>query len=660
MQNLWDEKEVRALGEDSLALRCYSSQLLGRNPDLVLHGGGNTSLKQKKHDFFGVETEILSVKGSGWDLASMKPEGFSPVRMDVLMKLAKLNQLSDPEMVREQRIALLSPDAPNPSIEAILHAVIPFKYVDHTHADAVVTVSNTKEGDRLIEELYGQDTLIIPYVMPGFYLAKKVYELSEGADWSSLKGLVLLHHGVFSFGETAKESYNRMIELVSRAEELLKKKNAFNIPLPKAAVRPNPLRVAKLRKKISELAEKPQVLILNQSDSALSLSQSKSLFQIAARGPITPDHIIHTKRTPAIFGTDESQDAEVLSQYKKDYEAYFNLYNPGHLARLHPAPRWAVLQDSGILSFGENHKRAQVVSDITDHTAKAILWAEGFSEWTPLSEKELFEVEYWELEQAKLKKKKDSPPLEGKIALVTGAASGIGKSCALEFLKAGACVIGLDLSPDVATLSESASYFGIQVDLTKTQDLKASIEKAVLHFGGLDILVSNAGTFPTSKPIEAYSEEEWQKIININFNSHQYVLKEVIPFLELGIDPSILFIGSKNAAAPGPGVSAYSCSKAALAQLSRVAALELGKKGIRVNTLHPNQVFDTGIWTEELLEKRAKSYGLTIEGYKKNNILQTEITSLDVAKAAISLTLGSFSKTTGAQIPIDGGNDRVI
>jgi NAD(P)-dependent dehydrogenase (short-subunit alcohol dehydrogenase family) len=339
-----------------------------------------------------------------------------------------------------------------------------------------------------------------------------------------------------------------------------------------------------------------------------------------------------------------------VNEYAKVYKNYFDRHTDGKLKCLDLAPRWAVWPDHGVVAFGRSVGEAQIISDIVDHTMQAIQRSEGMGGWKVLNEKDLFDVEYWELEQAKLAKNPKPLSLQGKIALVTGAASGIGKAC-LERLRAnGANVIGLDIQDGTT----------IKCDVTKESDIKNAIESTVRRFGGLDIIVSNAGIFPPSMDIENMDSTVWEKSTQLNLTSHQRLMKAAIPYLGHGIDPTIIIIASKNVPAPGPGAGAYSVAKAGLTQLGRVAALELGAKGIRVNMIHPNQVFDTAIWTRKVLEKRAHHYGLTVEEYKTNNILHTEITSKDVADLVCAMAGAAFAKTTGAQIPIDGGNERVI
>lgn len=655
MKSLWNDNEAKAFSDDALQLRVYTSRLLGEEHKLVLHGGGNTSVKINVADFFGDRHEILYVKGSGWDLSTIQAAGFAPVKLKTLKRMATLDKLSDMDMVKLQRTAMLNPFAPNPSVEAILHAIIPFKYVDHTHSDSIVTITNNKNGTNLIHEIYKDKVLIVPYVMPGFALAKKVYEITQETDWSKLEGMILMNHGVFTFSNDARISYEKMIHLVNFAENYLNKKGCF---LAKSKSSEDLLTLAKIRKQISLLRKEAVIVKLDNSDKAVGFANLKNVDLIASRGPLTPDHVIRTKRIPVILKNNTEKE---ITDYSTEYKAYFKRNANENHTCLDSAPRWGVWQKYGALSFGKNVNEANVISDIVCHTIEAIQCAEAIGGWNALPEKEIFDVEYWELEQAKLSKTNANPEFQGKIALVTGAADGIGFACAEALNQKGAVVACLDINPDVVQIFDKNNDMkGLCCDVTDFNALKLAIEDIIRSFGGLDILISNVGIFSESKNIENMDDGLWNKNLEINLSSHQRLLKECIPYLKQGIDATAIFIGSKNVPAPGPGASAYSVSKAGLTQLARVAAMELAEYGIRVNVVHPNAVFDTGIWTRQVLEERAKHYGITVEQYKTNNLLKTNITSKNVAVMVCSMVGQAFAKTTGAQVPVDGGNNRVI
>ncbi len=657
MKSLWSDSDARKY-KGPLAKRVYTSRLLGANPELVLHGGGNTSVKVSEKDFFGDSVDVLYVKGSGWDLGTIEAAGFAPVRMNALLKMAKLDTLSDAEMVKQQRAAMLDPGAPNPSIEAILHAVIPQKFVDHTHANAIVALTNHKDGRKTIEDLYGNRVAIIPYVMPGFDLAKAVVEALSKVDPYQLEGLILMNHGIFTMHDDARKSYELMIELVTKAEILLSSRLGKSFSFPKAKAKEDLLGLSLIRKQVSALRGVPVIASLDQSEEAVGFACRKDVAKLATRGPLTPDHTIRTKRIPAVIGADSGKS---LAKFADEYETYFEKYNKGE-TMLPPDPRWAVWQGQGVISFGATEAEAGVVRDIVTHTWHTIQQTEAAFEggWKALPAGKLFEIEYWELEQAKLKKSGHAPTHQGKVAIVTGSAAGIGFACAASLAHSGAKVIGIDLSPEIVDQMASIGGIGIVTNLTNEAKVKEAVEGVVRQFGGLDILVSNAGIFTAGAYLENLEQSNWDKSMAVNLTSHQILLKHAIPFLKNGIDGAIVLVGSRNVNAPGAGAASYSCAKAGLTQLCRVAALELAPFGVRCNIIHPDAVFDTKLWTPENLKRSAERYGMTVEEYKTRNLLKTEITSRDVGNMVSAMASPLFGKTTGAQVPVDGGNDRVI
>jgi NAD(P)-dependent dehydrogenase (short-subunit alcohol dehydrogenase family) len=394
-----------------------------------------------------------------------------------------------------------------------------------------------------------------------------------------------------------------------------------------------------------------------RSPEAVAFASRPDVEAIATRGPLTPDHVIRTKPVPLVAGGDW---AGAVSRYAERYLEYFARNATPGLTCLDPAPRWVVWPGEGVVTLGVSAKDARIVADLARHTTRAIEWAERLGGWRALPERDVFEVEYWELEQAKLKQGGPRPPLAGKVALVTGAASGIGRACAEALHAHGAAVVGTDLNPEVTTRFAKDDLVGLVADATDRAAVERSVGETVRRFGGLDILVSNAGIFSPSQRLEEMGQEVWDQSLALNLTSHLALLRASVPYLRLGFDPCIVIIGSKNVPAPGPGAGAYSVAKAGLTQLARVAALELAKDGIRVNALHPHLVFDTAAWTPEVFAARAKHYGMTVEDYKRNNLLGVEISTTDVANAVLALVGPAFAKTTGAQIPIDGGSDRVV
>jgi rhamnose utilization protein RhaD (predicted bifunctional aldolase and dehydrogenase)/NAD(P)-dependent dehydrogenase (short-subunit alcohol dehydrogenase family) len=656
MKSLWNDSEAKTFGNDPLQLRVYTSRLLGREPGLVLHGGGNTSVKAKVKNVFGDIEEILFVKGSGHDLATIQAYGFAPVSLKALTRLATLERLPDTEMARLQRSAMTDPEAPDPSIEAMLHANIPYKYVDHTHADAVVTITNSRRGQALLQEIYQDRVLIVPYIKPGFKLAQKIIKMTRDTKWEKIEGMILLHHGVFTFADDARTSYERMIQLVSMAEDYLQKQGAKE-HVARAQAQEDLLTLARIRRYVSRAKGNAMIARLDHSPEACGFANLDNVKSIAARGPVTSDHLIRTKPFPVILGKDVRQD---MTDYTRAYQAYFDKNTDGRRTCLDPAPRWGVWPQYGTIALGRSVRETIIVSDIVRHTIQAIQQGEALGGWKFLSEKQMFDMEYWELQQAKLPQNDIFPELQGKIALVTGAGSGIGLACATMLHEQGAVVVGLDINPEISKMFNQEDLVGITCDVTDDRAVKAAVEDTVRRFGGLDILIPNAGIFIATQKIEDLEDEIWNRSMEINLSSNQRLLKTCIPYLRQGIDAAVVFISSKNVPAPGPGAAAYSVAKAGQTQLARIAALELGCDGIRVNVVHPNAVYDTALWTPEVLESRACHYGCTVEEYKTNNCLKTEVLSKDVAALVCAMVGPAFAKTTGAQIPIDGGNERVI
>jgi len=657
MNNLWNDAEAANFKGD-LGLRVYTSRLLGRDKSLVLHGGGNTSVKIRERSLTGEEEDILYVKGSGWDLEFIEEAGLSPVRLGHLLKLSRLEALSDPQMVNELLTHMTRASAPAPSVETILHAILPFKYVDHTHADAVLAITNTGNGEQRIREIYGDKVVIIPYVMPGFDLARLCAARFPAEARSRTIGMVLMNHGVFSFGATARESYDRMIGLVQMAENYLARHKAWDLPVPRGAGTRKPPRImaARLRAEISRAAGFPLVMTGRSDERSVAFCNREDLKDISRQGPATPDHVIRTKRIPMIGG-----DVDV---YAREYRDYFNQHAP--LAKetksmLDPAPRVVLDRDLGMCALGRTAKDAAIVADLYSHTMDVIERAAALGGYRALPARDIFDVEYWDLEQAKLKQGGKPPVFSGEVTLVTGAASGIGRACVDSLLARGAAVIGLDIDPGITSLHERNDFLGLRCDITSENEIADALEAGVKAFGGLDMLILNAGIFPGGATIATLKTDEWRGVMKVNVDANLVLLRECHALLKLAPRAGrVVIIGSKNVAAPGPGAAAYSASKAALNQLARVAALEWGADGIRVNVLHPNAVFDTGIWTEEVLASRAAHYGIPVEEYKKKNVLNVEVTSRDVAELAAEMCGPLFAKTTGAQLPVDGGNERVI
>ncbi|HEV7785075.1 MAG TPA: SDR family oxidoreductase, partial [Thermoanaerobaculia bacterium] len=524
--------------------------------------------------------------------------------------------------------------------------------------DAVVTITNTADGEARVREIYGSSVVIIPYVMPGFDLARLCAERFPAEAGPETIGMVLLNHGIFSFGETARESYERMIHLVGLAEDYLKRLSAWELgPFPEPEIGPfDPLGRARLRREISKTAGFPMLLAARHGARNLAFAKRPDAASVSQQGPATPDHVIRIKRLP-LLGRD-------VEAYAREYRDYFAAHAPHASApktTLDPAPRVILDPDLGLLTAGRSAKDAAIAAEIYEHTMDVIERAERLGGYRALSSGHLFDMEYWDLEQAKLAKAGTPPVFAGEVALITGAASGIGRACVDSFLARGAAVVGLDLDPKIEALLARPDFLGLRCDVAVEEEVEGAVAAAVAAFGGVDLLVLNAGIFPPSRRIADLALAEWDRVMRVNLDANLLFLRLCHPLLRLApAGGRVVVIGSKNVPAPGPGAAAYSASKAALQQLARVAALEWGAEGIRINTLHPNAVFDTGVWTEEVLASRAAAYGLTVAEYKTHNVLRVEVSSRDVAELAAEMCGPRFAKTTGAWLPVDGGNERVI
>lgn len=630
------------------------SRRLGSDPNLVLHGGGNTSIKATVEDVTGAPVEILFVKGSGWDLGSIERAGFAPLRRARLAELLKVEKLDDAQMMNELRQASIDSTAPDPSVESLLHALLPGRVVLHSHADAIVALMNRPTGTADVAELFGDRFVIVPYVMPGFDLARTAAELWPSDDDWHPHGLVLMNHGLFTIGETADEAYQRHVDAIEEAE----KRVGFVSPAPDLApLKPlTDVDLAAFRREASERARKPLVATRDASAGATEFARRADVAVVSQQGPATPDHVIRTKRLPLV-GRD-------LATYASEYERYVDAHRDrrsGPITNLDPVPRVVLDPEWGMVTLGENPKAAAIAADIYRHTIAIISAAHVHGGYQALPAEDVFDVEYWELEQAKLLRGSKARRFEGQIALVTGAASGIGRAIAARLLAEGAAVVGIDRNPSVTTAFSGPAWLGLSADVTDVASLDAAISASVQRFGGLDIVVPAAGIFAESAPLSAVADDAWDRSIAVNATGVARLLARVHPYLSLSpVGGRVVLVGTKNVAAPGPGASAYSGSKAAASQLARVAALEWAADNIRVNTVNPDAVFDTGLWTPELLAERAEKYSLTVDEYKRRNLLGVEITSDHVAAVVVELCAETFGRTTGAQVPVDGGNERVI
>lgn len=636
------------------------SRALGGDPALVLHGGGNTSIKAVGRDVTGEDVELVLVKGSGWDLGSIEPAGFAPLRRERLLRLLRLEQLTDGRMVNEVRQASLDASAPTASIEALLHAHLPARVVLHSHADAIVALTDQPDGVQRAADVLGDGVHVLPYVMPGFPLARAVAQ----APLDGVDALVLANHGLFTFADDPDEALRRHLELVERASASFGSPESrspewrspqWGSPGAETDRAGSPVELAALRRDLSAAAGRPFVVRQSASSRALAYARRPDLAAVTSRGTATPEHVIRTKRTPLI-GRD-------VAAYADAYAAYVAAHRDriaGDIEPIDPAPRVVLDPRLGLLTAGVSRSAADAVHDIALHTMDIVEAADRQAGYGSLDEALTFDIEYWELEQARLRAGASGRPLDGEVALVTGAASGIGRAAAAALLAQGAAVVGVDLSPAVESAFPGASWRGVVGDVSDPAVLDSALEVAAREFGGLDILVVAAGIFPASEPLASFADEVWERSLRVNTTAVARALRAAHPLLALAPRGGrVVLVSTKNVAAPGPGAAAYSASKTAAAQLARVAALEWAADGIRVNQVEPDAVFDTAIWTPELLAERAARYGLTVEEYRTRNLLGVEVTSALVAEAVLAFVAG-LPATTGAHLSVDGGNDRVV
>jgi len=677
---------AQGVNED-LALRTYSARLLGADPELVLHGGGNTSVKTTVHGLLGEPIRVLCVKGSGWDLGTIEPPGHPAVRLEPLQALRVLESLSDEAMVAAQRQNLIDPAAPNPSVEALLHAFLPHTFVDHTHSIALLALADQPDAAEVCREVYGDRVALVPYVMPGFALAKAAalaYE-AAAAGGSEPEGMVLLQHGLFSFGATAEQSYDRMIDLVRRAEERLARgeRSLHTVavperPAPAAAVLPV-LRGALGRAAVAAGVRPHWILALRDTPLARAISDDARLPEWAGRGVATPDHVIRTKARPLVLpplpsGGDGPALAawgrsleQALDAYATDYRAYFQRQNAaagGVKTALDPLPRVAAIPGLGLVGIGKSAAEAATVADIAEAWAQTLLAAEAIGRFAPVNEADTFAMEYWSLEQAKLGKAAEKP-LARQVLLVTGGAGAIGAATARAFAAAGAEVAVLDLDREAAeavAASCGKRALAAACDVTDPAAVQAAIAAVAAHFGGLDIVVSNAGAAWTG-PMATLPDADLRASFELNFFAHQNVAQAALAVLRAQDRPEgggrpvlggqLLFNVSKQALNPGPNFGAYGISKAALLALVRQYALEEGEAAVRVNAINADRI-RSGLLDDTMIKERSAARGLTEDLYMAGNLLGAEVRASDVADAFVALAL--MPRTTGAVLTVDGGN----
>ena len=659
------------VGRD-LALRVYTTRLLGQDSRLVLHGGGNTSVKTTVPDLLGQDTPVLCVKGTGWDMGRMEPPGMPAVRMEALLKLRARAAVTDEEMVRFQRASLIDPMAPNPSVETLLHAFVPHKFVDHTHATAILSLTDQPDGEKICAELFDGRMGIVPYIMPGFALAKKsaeIYEQNRDAE-----GLILHKHGLFTFGASAREAYERMIDMVSRAEARLarNRKSVFvTAQLPQrvaalATVAPIVRGACSLRDETHDGAWRRLILEFRGGDAVRSFVDGAEVKRYSQAGVVTPDHTIRTKNWPLVLPAPDDGKADELKRaataavaaFVESYKAYFARNNAragGAKKMLDPLPRVVLVPGLGLFGLGRSKKDARIAADLAEAAVETITDAEAIGRFESIAEADMFDVEYWSLEQAKLGTAKE-PPLAGQIAAVTGAGGAIGSATAKAFAAAGAEVALLDV--DEAAARAIAQQIGgaalaLACDVTDAASVRAAFDRIAEAFGGVDIVVSNAGAAWQGR-IGEVDEAILRKSFELNFYGHQRVAQNAVRLmLAQGTGGCLLFNVSKQAVNPGPNFGPYGLPKAATLLLVRQYALDYGADGIRANAVNADRI-RSGLLTDQMIAQRSQARGLSEKDYMSGNLLGREVTADDVAQAFLAQALAL--KTTADGTTVDGGN----
>ncbi|WP_159587346.1 bifunctional aldolase/short-chain dehydrogenase [Chelativorans xinjiangense] len=678
MQNLWNSSHAEKLVEDyaakgvgrDLALRVYTTRLLGGEPRLVLHGGGNTSLKTRAKDILGQEWEVLCVKGSGWDMGVIEPAGLPAVKMDALLAARKLDALSDEDMVAMQRANLIDAYAPNPSIETLLHAFLPHKFVDHTHSTAILALVDQEDSEPLCREVFGKRLGFVPYIKPGFDLAKAAADIYD-AD-PSMEGFILDKHGIFTFAQGAKEAYDLMIEFVTMAEDCVARKGKkpfVSVALPTALAKPaeiGPYLRGAIAIPEGEERFGRMVSDFRTSPKILDYVNAKTAEELATRGVSTPDLSIRIKTGPMVLPAPEAGKLEEygetirakVTEFSARYRDYFETNDARDDVKrtmLDPMPRLTLVRGLGLFGHGRSLKEAKVAADCGEMLVEAVTGAETVGAFHPLALSDLFELEYWSLEQAKLAANKPKA-LSGQVMLITGGAGAIGTATARLFAAQGAHVVVVDLDAgkaEAVAREVGNAAVGVGADVTDPASVRAAFDRAVEVYGGVDIAISNAGAAWQGR-IGELDDATLRRSFELNFFAHQSVAKNAVRIFQMQKTGGVLlFNTSKQAVNPGANFGAYGLPKAATLFLSRQYALDYGPDGIRSNAVNADRI-RSGLLTDEMIASRAKARGVSEKDYMGGNLLGLEVRAEDVAQAFLHQALAE--RTTADVTTVDGGN----
>jgi rhamnose utilization protein RhaD (predicted bifunctional aldolase and dehydrogenase)/NAD(P)-dependent dehydrogenase (short-subunit alcohol dehydrogenase family) len=654
MFSQWEESEASKF-DGEIGDLIYALRLIGQDESLGLFQGANISKKQTVKNLLGEEVEALFIDNGQQSPPFIEQKGFTTLYTSNLAGLRRLEFLPVDLLTNAIACSRTWAEAPVPPMDVLTHAMLPLRCILRAQPDSVLAVASTPKGLQRLHSLYDDSVLTTSYVPSGLKLAKACFEAYESQNVNQLMGMYIQGHGLLTFGETILTAYTRMVDLADKAVKYLERQASWNIPVTLSPREDQSIRqdLAALRKAVSEVAGTPLILSMDDELTSTSFSQRDD-FILTRIGPTVAEHVMMVKRRPMI-----GRDVE---SFASSYQQDFNLPGKNSLpASLDFAPRILLDPELGLCSLGKTASEAQQAKQIYRHLIKIMQSATILDEFNALSTRDLVDAEIRAHSLSKACGEDDNTPFTGEVALVTGGASGIGKACVESLLERGAAVVTLDINPKVKALFDRPDYLGLECDLTDETAILNCFETFTRAFGGLDMLVLNAGVFPAGCRIESLTLQEWQRVMRINLDSNLVVMREAYPLLKQSPRGGRMVVNaSKNVLAPGAGAAAYSASKAAVTQLARVAALEWGKDGIRVNMVHPDAIFDTGIWTEEVLEARAAHYGLTVQQYKTRNVLGVELNSRFVSELVAEMLGPRFEKITGAQIPVDGGSDRVI
>ena len=671
MKNNWSNSEAqkyikkyKKLGHSKdMALRVYTTRLLGRNSELVLHGGGNTSVKTSIKDIDGKNYNVLCVKGSGWDMAEIEPAGLPAVKLNPLLALKNKKYLSDEDMVAYQKRNLIDIKSPNPSVETFLHAFLPFKFVDHTHSDAILDITNRSNGKELSKKIFGPKVSIVPYVMPGFGLSQKINEVYKKNP--NINCLILLNHGIFTFDDDAKKSYDLMIKYVSIAEKTIKKLKRKKIKqIKNYNFKFKPHEIAPiLRGLLSENKDQKFILNYRTNKNLNYFINGQDVKRYSGIGTATPDHVIRVKPFPLVISPKENSSIEDFkklaeknfNEYRKKYVRYFNTNKKkvkGKKTMLDTSPRVILVQNVGLFSVGDSLKESKIAGDLTETNARVISSVEETTKYKFIPEKDLFDVEYWSLEQAKIKKAKKI--LQGNVVVITGGFGAIGTATFKLFKSYGAEVVILDYdAKKVTEMKSKISDLCLHCDVRNKNSVKAAFKKINEIYGGVDILISNAGT-AIGGSIAEVDDKILRESFEDNFFSHQNCASETIKIMKKqNIQGCLLFNISKQSVNPGKNFGPYGLPKTALLSLCKQYAVDYGSIGIRSNGVNADRI-RSGLLNHGMIKSRAKAREVSTDEYMRGNLLLNEVKAEDVAKAFFHLAVSK--KTTGAVLTVDGGN----